>query len=109
MNARQSEWELSLTVTDVDQETLARGLAAAKAVFDDAGVLPSEAAAAIFKLECEVEELTPRESAFADVWARAERAALETCRPGHPDNIFAGALELIKVAPVDRNRQRAVN
>jgi hypothetical protein len=76
--AAMTAWKLSLTIPGASEDEIARGLAAAQAVFDDAGAIPSEAAAAIFKRDGEIEDLSEREDWLVDVWCDAERAAFFT-------------------------------
>jgi hypothetical protein len=59
--------------TDQDLE---RAVAAAWQVFEDARTHPYEAAAAIFKMEGETEDLTDSENALVHLWHSAETAAV---------------------------------
>ena len=59
--------------TDQDLE---RAVAAAWQVFEDARTHPYEAAAAIFKMEGETEDLTANENALVHLWHSAETAAV---------------------------------
>lgn len=74
--------------TDQDLE---RAVAAAWQVFEDARTHPYEAAAAIFKMEGEMEDLTAKENALVDLWHSAESAAATA---GGAKTIDGGWLEL---------------
>jgi hypothetical protein len=93
-------WKLSLTLPGASEEEVARGIAAAQAVFDAAGAIPFEAAAAIFKREGEIEDLSEREDWLVDVWCDAERAAYFAS--AGKELPTEGCLELVRV-------QRAVS
>ena len=74
--------------TDQDLE---RAVAAAWQVFEDARTHPYEAAAAVFKMEGETEDLTANENALVHLWHSAETAAVAA---GGAKTIDAGRLEL---------------
>jgi hypothetical protein len=74
--------------TDQDQE---RAVAAAWQVFEEARTYPYEAAAAIFKMEGETEDLTAKENALVHLWHSAETAAVAA---GSAKTIDGGRLEL---------------
>jgi hypothetical protein len=79
------------SVTPAD---IARGVAAARKVFNDEGFMPLECAASLFKLHGEQEELTEREWAAVKTWWAADKAAIATCCPSQKDDIV-DALELL--------------
>jgi hypothetical protein len=72
-------WRLSLRTDGATDSEIAAGLAAAQAVFDKAGVIPFDAAAAIFKRDGEREDLTDSEVALVHLWEYAEEAASQAC------------------------------
>jgi hypothetical protein len=73
-----AKWKLSLTIPGASEDDIARGIAAAVAVFKEAGAIPYEAAAAIFKMLGEREDLDDREAWLTGVWQDAEAAAKKT-------------------------------
>lgn len=77
---------LTLAVTGATAEDIARGIAAAQATFNSAGVLPyvAKIAAGIQEQEDPDVELTDEEWAWAELWREAERAALIACIDGRP-------------------------
>ena len=74
--------KLHIHVTGATPEELERGVAAAQAAFDAAGVTPYEAAAAYFKMTGEQEELSEQEGRAADAWDEADVAAAQACCAG---------------------------
>jgi len=72
-------------------QDLERAVAAAWQVFEEARTHPYEAAAAIFKMEGETEDLTANENALVHLWHSAETAAVAA---GGAKTIDGGCLEL---------------
>ncbi|TWG90296.1 hypothetical protein L598_000700000520 [Mesorhizobium sp. J18] len=75
---------LTITVEGATPDEIARGIAAAEAVFREAGIHPLDGANAVFDVEgWDIKGLRGRLSnevwEHFDVWCRAERAALEAC------------------------------
>jgi hypothetical protein len=68
-------WKLSLMIPGASEADIARGIATAEAVFNEAGAIPYEAAAAFFKMLGEREDLDEREAWLTGVWQDAEAAA----------------------------------
>lgn len=86
--------ELRLTVQGIDPETIARALAAARKVLDDEQMDAETAANGYFALEGWDDAgfpddgdfaLTAEDSRAADVWLKAEEAAVRVCYPDWPE------------------------
>jgi hypothetical protein len=78
---------LSITIDGATKDEITKGLAAAKAVFDQAGVTPLDAAEGRFAVEGWdiggfVGEISDRDLDMHSVWLEAETAALEACCAG---------------------------
>mgnify|MGYP001459875755 CR=1 FL=1 len=78
---------ITLTVEGAEPEEIARGLAAAQAVFDRAGVTPDRAADARFNAEgWDIrgfdDDISGDDLAICTVWDEAEGAAIEACCAG---------------------------
>ena len=96
----RTELGLTLDVESASPEELMRGLRAAIALFDAAGVTPRQAAAAHFKREgwdesgfAETAEPIAAEMRAADHWDGARKAAIEACCAGWPE-LSKGYLDL---------------
>lgn len=89
---------LLLDVKGATDEELARGLAAAREIFDAAGATPYEAAVARFKRDGEMDEMTDREARIADLWDIADEAAIRACCAGW-DKIPKDAQIMLPRAP----------
>lgn len=98
--------ELRLDIEDASPEEIARGIAAAEAVFERTGISAIDAADGMFALEGwdikgfpEGEEPSEEEDRAASVWFEAERAACEACCAGWPEEkvVRRRALGLIEV------------
>lgn len=84
---------LRLVIENASPEEMARGIAAAEAVFKTSDVDPWDAANGMFAVEGwdikgfpEDAEPSDDEKAAAAVWTRAERAACEACCAGWPED-----------------------
>jgi hypothetical protein len=93
--------DLILTVRGASAEEKQRGVEAAKAVIEREGITAKEAAYGVFALEGwddmgfpEDREPSEAEYAAADVWYKAEEAALEACCANWPDRKPHTGLEL---------------
>jgi len=83
---------LRLTIENAKPEELARGIAAADAVFESSGISYDDAMHGILAMELwdikgfpEGEAPSEEEQAAASVWFLAERAACEACCAGWPE------------------------
>jgi hypothetical protein len=92
----RDEWrgKLALKVTAADAADILRGLATAEAIFKKLGVDPFFAAAAMFKMHGEQDDLSPRDLTLIRLWELAEQAALAACFPEQDDP--TGSLELVR-------------
>lgn len=88
--------QLRIEIEGATDEELARGLAAAKAVFASAGVGPLACAVALFKLEGEQEQLTEDDGWLADLWIEADEAAAKACCKGWASPTNTANLELVR-------------
>ena len=73
---------ITITVEGAKAEEIARGIAAAQAVFDRAGITPDQAAAARFNVEGWdikgfTDPISGEDLAICGVWDEADAAALE--------------------------------
>ncbi len=96
-----SAFQLALNVEDASLDDLARGVAAAQAVFDEAGVTPAQAARGLFTRDGwddqgfpEEAQPTDAEMLAAAVWEEAEFAATAACCAGWPTVPSSAGLEL---------------
>jgi hypothetical protein len=90
-----AKWKLSLTIPGASEDEIARGVAAAQQVFDDAGAIPFEAASAIFKRDGEIDDLSEREAWLTGVWDDADTAAQKAA--GAKEPFYSGPLELLPI------------
>lgn len=95
--------KLRLNLNEASPEEMARGIAAAEAVFADAGISAEEAADGMFALEAwddqsfpEDDEPTEADDRAAAVWMDANKAALEACCAGWPEVPRELRLELLE-------------
>ncbi|RWI62913.1 hypothetical protein [Mesorhizobium sp.] len=93
--------DLLLKLRGASAEEKKRGVEAAKAVIDRAGITAEEAAGGFFAMEAwddmgfpEDEEPSEAEYAAADVWGEAHTAALEACCADWPSDKKPVAVEL---------------
>lgn len=84
--------KLRLNLDEASPEEKARGIAAAEAVFEEAGISAEEAANGMFALEgwddqsfSDDAEPTESDDAAAAVWMEANKAALKACCVGWPE------------------------
>jgi hypothetical protein len=82
---------LLVRIDGATDQDLERAVAAAWQVFEKARTHPFEAAAAIFKMEGETEDLTATDNALVHLWRTAETAATAA---GGAKAIDGGCLEL---------------
>ena len=75
-------WVLRIEADGASDADKLRGVAAAQAFLDRAGVTPFEAAAAAFKQEGEVEDISNLEGEHAELWREAQSVALKACCEG---------------------------
>lgn len=90
--------KLTIIIDGATDEELARGHAAAMAVFAAAGVTPLEAATACFKQEDESDDpppLTAPECDAAEAWRSAAYAAAEAACDGWSKPIQAADFKLV--------------
>lgn len=73
---RRHDIELKFVIEGATAEEIARGEAAAWAVFETAGVSPWVAARAVFKQEGEMGGMLPGEGELAELWREAEYEAV---------------------------------
>jgi hypothetical protein len=96
----EPEPDFAIAVEGATEEELRRGIAAAQAVFDAAGVTPLEAATSEFRVEGDTlrrlsydseeearsiggpPEATERQYRIAGIWRQADLAAVEACCAG---------------------------
>ena len=100
------KWNLAIRIEGATQDDVKRGIAAAQAVFDAAGVEPLDAAAAIFKRDGEVEELTDEDCELIEVWNAADTAANVACCGAWPKRPVHYILELLPEAVPDNQTSR---
>ena len=100
-------YQLTLTVEGATHGEIQRGLYAAKAVFDKAGVHPMDAAGGMWEMEGWddggfVGELSDEDADHAHVWIEAEVAAIKACCEGwDEDRPRRGSLEIEELEQVD--------
>ncbi len=90
--------KLTIIIDGATEEELARGHAAAMAVFEAAGVTPLEAATAAFKQEDESDDpppLTELESKAAYAWGDAAYAAAEAACVGWSKPVSMADFKLV--------------
>ena len=94
--------KLRLRIEGASPEEMARGIAAAEAVFAKEGVSAEEAAYGTFALEGwdikgfpEDDEPSEAEDIGASVWLAADKAAIEACCAGWPEVPRTLSLELV--------------
>ncbi|MER8753042.1 hypothetical protein NKH57_28025 [Mesorhizobium sp. M1050] len=96
--------ELRLNIDDATPQELARGIAAAEAVFERAGIMALQGAEGLFALEGwdfkgfpEDDKPTEDEDRTATVWMEADKAAVTACCAGWPEVPHHQVMELINV------------
>ncbi|MDG4881970.1 hypothetical protein [Mesorhizobium sp. WSM4884] len=99
---------LRLVIENATFEELARGVAAAEAVFEDSGISYEDAASGMFAVELwdmkgfpEDAEPTEDQDAAASVWLKAERAACEACCAGWPADKVVRAHGVLGIGAVE--------
>ncbi|MER9330552.1 hypothetical protein NKJ26_17120 [Mesorhizobium sp. M0152] len=99
---------LRLVIEKTTFEELARGVAAAEAVFEASGISYEEAAngmlaVALWDMKGFPKDAEPTEdqNAAATVWFKAERAACEACCAGWPAEKVARAHRVLGIGPVE--------
>ena len=95
---RKYDIELNFFAAGATDEEMARGEAAAWAVFEAAGVNPWVAAAAAFKQEGDWESITNEEGDLAELWREAEHVAIAACCDGWRERPLDVNLELVRDA-----------
>ncbi|TAM36955.1 MAG: hypothetical protein EPN61_15310 [Burkholderiaceae bacterium] len=100
-NREHGAFQLALHIEGATPDDLARGVAAAQAVFDDTGVTPAKAARALFNRDGwdvrgfpEEAQPTEAEMQAAAVWEDAEFAATSACCAGWATVPVSAHLEL---------------
>lgn len=101
--------QLTITVNGANPEEIARGLAAACAVFDRAGITPERAADARFAAEGSdisgfIDKISDDDLALGGVWDDADEAALRACCDGWEDARKPTSANLELVDPYRRPR-----
>ncbi|TBR77022.1 MAG: hypothetical protein EPN64_04695 [Burkholderiaceae bacterium] len=101
MTSERSAFRLALNIEGASPEDLARGIAAAQAVFDEARVTPAQAARGLFNRDGwddrglpEDTQPTDAEMQAAAIWEDAEFAAAAACCAGWPTMTGPAGLEL---------------
>lgn len=92
-----TEWTLAIRAEGVTEADIERGIAAAQTVFNVAGATPFKAAAACFKREGEIDDLSDEEIALCRVWEDADTAAAHACFAGRAGAPSSYVLELHQV------------
>ncbi|RWE77598.1 hypothetical protein [Mesorhizobium sp.] len=107
--------ELRLDIEGATPEEIARGIKAAQAVFDDAGITAEEAAHGMFALEGwdikgfpEGEKPSEQEQKAADAWLEANRAACDACCSGWPEDKVCRHL-VLELVGVPRSKVEVAN
>jgi hypothetical protein len=90
---------LHLRINGVSPEDIQRGIAAAEAVFEPPALQPCAPALGMFALECWDDggfegELSEEDARAADVWLKAEAAAIDACCIGWPEDKKPGMSSL---------------
>jgi len=90
---------LHLRIKGVSPEDIERGIAAAQAVLNAAGITAYRACAGMFALECWDDdgfegELSEEDSKAASAWLEAEGAAIDACCIGWPEDKKPGMSSL---------------
>lgn len=105
--------ELRLNIEGATPEELARGIAAAEAVFSRAGITALQGAEGLFALEGwdikgfpEDDQPTEDEDQAASVWMEADEAATTACRAGWPEDKVPGH-QIMELIDVPRTRLQA--
>ncbi|TPL05817.1 hypothetical protein FJ938_14480 [Mesorhizobium sp. B2-4-14] len=99
---------LRLVIESASHEELARGVAAAEAVFQSSGISYEDAASGMLAVELwdmkgfpEDAEPTEEQDAAASVWFEAERAACEACCAGWSEDKVVRAHRVLGIGPVE--------
>ncbi|MCQ8871938.1 hypothetical protein NP945_08900 [Mesorhizobium sp. LMG17149] len=105
--------ELRLNIEGATPEELARGVAAAEAVFSRAGITALQGAEGLFALEGwdikgfpEDDQPTEDEDQAASVWMEADEAATTACCAGWPEDKVPGH-QILELIDVPRTRLQA--
>ncbi|WP_309086000.1 hypothetical protein [Chelativorans sp.] len=104
-------YALTLKVEGASDEDIRRGLDAAGAVFEEAGVHPAEASEGFFAMEgWDIGgfkgDLDEEASRNADIWLKAQEAAVKACCEGWDESRkpVSGDLELIDTERYEKRR-----
>ncbi|RWM39924.1 hypothetical protein [Mesorhizobium sp.] len=99
---------LRLVIENATAEELARGVAAAEAVFESSGISCEDAMSGMLAVELwdmkgfpEDAEPSEEQDAAATVWFKAERAACEACCVGWPEDKVVRAHRVLGIGPVE--------
>lgn len=103
---------LRLTIEGATEDEMKKGIDAAKAVFDKAGVHPAIAADGWWAMQ-EWDEggfaypLSEEDHRNGDIWLEAEKAAVNACCDGWEANHkpYLGALELVNTEGINKRRE----
>jgi hypothetical protein len=79
---RMTDHTLRVHIDGASPEELARGVEAALQTFSNAGVTAFAAAAVVFKMEGEQEDLSEEDNKLVHLWNDASRAAAAACCDG---------------------------